>query len=226
MRVLVVGGSSGIGIATVKTFVNASHEVIATYRTSTPKGEPGARWLKADMLSIADIESIGASVSTVDLLILLPGVSLGKNLSEYLDDEMDEVIAVNFTSQFRTIQRLRHCLSDDSQIIFLGSIAGQRGSADPVYGASKGAVHALAKSLAKSMAPSTRVNVIAPGMVTDTGMYDATDPDVIRGHLETSPTGHFVSADEISKIILDMSHPHWRQLNGACIDLNGGQYLR
>ncbi len=226
MKVLIVGGSSGIGIATVKTFVNANHEVIATYRTNIPEGGEGAYWLKADMLSVADIESIAANISTIDLLILLPGVSLGKNLSQYLDEEMEEVIAVNFTSQFRTIQRVRHCLAADSQIIFLGSIAGQRGSADPVYGASKGAVHALAKSLAKSMAQRTRVNVIAPGMVTDTGMYDATDPDVIKGHLETSPTGHFVSAEEISKIILDMSLPHWRQLNGACIDLNGGQYLR
>ncbi len=120
MKVLVVGGSSGIGIATVKTFVNANHEVIATYRTNIPEGGEGAYWLKADMLSVADIESIAANISTIDLLILLPGVSLGKNLSQYLDEEMEEVIAVNFTSQFRTIQRVRHCLAADSQIIFLG----------------------------------------------------------------------------------------------------------
>ncbi|MBL75776.1 MAG: hypothetical protein CL763_02485 [Chloroflexi bacterium] len=226
MKVLIVGGSSGIGIATVKTFLNAKHDVIATYRTGIPNNELGAYWINADMLRIADIDSIEANISAVDLLILLPGVSFGKSISEYSDDEMDEVLTVNFISQFRIIQRIKHCFSDDSQIIFLGSIAGQRGSADPIYGASKGAVHALAKSLAKSMAPRTRVNVIAPGMVTNTGMYDATNSNVINGHLETTPTRHFISADEIANIILDITQPHWGQLNGACIDLNGGQYLR
>jgi len=84
----------------------------------------------------------------------------------------------------------------------------------------------LAKSLSKSLAPKTRINVIAPGMVSDTRMYDATPQAVIDSHLGITPTGHFISGAQLAEIVVDITKPHWSQLNGACIDLNGAQYVR
>jgi len=135
-------------------------------------------------------------------------------------------VDVNFASQFRVIQRIAPGLAYGSQIIVMGSMAAQRGSADPLYGATKGAMHALAKSLAKSLAPKTRVNVLSPGMVTETAMYERARDHVLDAHLSQTPTGHFISAGDLAQIVLDMTRPHWSQLNGACIDLNGGQYVR
>ena len=226
MKAFIVGGSSSIGGAVIRALLDAGHEVAATYRTAIPPGLGDAAWTRADMRSPEDIEALAGPAAGADVAVLLPGLSLGQQLGEYADDQIDEVVDVNFSGQFRAIRRLAPVLADPSHIIIMGSMAGQRGSADPLYGATKGAMHALAKSLAKSLAPKTRVNVVAPGMVTDTAMVDGTPQSVLDAHIAATPTGRFISADELARVVLDLTQPHWRQLNGACIDINGGQYVR
>ncbi len=226
MKAFIVGGSSSIGAAVIRALLNAGAEVAATYRTAIPPGLGDAAWTRADMRSPEDIEKLAGPAAGADVVVLLPGLSLGQQLGEYADSQIDEVVEVNFSSQFRAIRRLAPVLADPSHIIIMGSMAGQRGSADPLYGATKGAMHALAKSLAKSLAPKTRVNVVAPGMVTDTAMVDGTPQVVLDAHLAATPTGRFISADELARVVLDLTQPHWHQLNGACIDINGGQYVR
>ena len=226
MKSFVVGGSSSIGAAIVRTLLDAGHEVGATFRTSVPPNLDGAAWVRADVRSAADLDALAVPAEGANVLLLLPGLSPGQTLARYTDDLIAEVVDVNFAGQFRAIQRIAPVMADESHVIIMGSMAGQRGSADPLYGATKGAMHALAKSLAKSLAPRTRVNVIAPGMVTDTAMHDGTPQAVLDSHLSVTPTGHFLSAAELARIVLDLTQPHWRQLNGACIDINGGQYLR
>ena len=226
MKVFVLGGSSSIGQAAIRAFLKADHEVCATFRSSVPHGLDGATWVRADMRSPADLDALAGPAEGSDVLLLLPGLSLGRTLANYDDDQIAAVVEVNVSGQFRAIQRIAPVLANGSHILIMGSMAGQRGSADPLYGATKGAMHALAKSLAKSLAPRTRVNVVAPGMVTGTAMHDGTPQAVLDTHLSVTPTGHFISAAELAHVLLDLMQPHWAQLNGACIDLNGGQYVR
>lgn len=226
MRSLIVGGSSSIGQAIVSAFKAAGHDVVASYNANAPQDEAGATWVQADLRSGNGFEALAEAASGASVVVLMPSLSLGRRIDNYPVELVDEVVDVNFKGQFRAIQAVAPVLAADSQIIIMGSLSAQRGSADPLYGATKGAMHALAKSLSKSMAPKTRVNVVAPGMVTETGMYDGTPPEVIESHLSITPTRHFVSAGELAQIVLDITKPHWRQLNGACIDINGGQYVR
>ena len=226
MKVFVLGGSSSIGQAAIGAFLKAGHEVCATFRSSVPQGLDGATWVRADVRSPADLDALAGPAEGSDVLFLLPGLSLGRTLANYDDDQIAAVVEVNVSGQFRAIQRIAPVLANGSHILIMGSMAGQRGSADPLYGATKGAMHALAKSLAKSLAPRTRVNVVAPGMVTGTAMHDGTPQAVLDTHLSVTPTGHFISAAELAHVLLDLMQPHWAQLNGACIDLNGGQYVR
>ena len=226
MKAFIVGGSSSIGVVIIRALLDAGNEVAATYRTAIPPGLGGAGWSRADMRSAEDIAALAGPAAGADVAVLLPGLSLGQQLGTYTDSQIDEVVEVNFSGQFRAVQRLAPVMADPSHIIIMGSMAGHRGSADPLYGATKGAMHALAKSLAKSLAPKTRVNVVAPGMVTDTAMVDGTPRTVLDAHLAATPTGRFISADELARVVLDLMQPHWRQLNGACIDINGGQYVR
>ncbi|MCY4582214.1 MAG: SDR family NAD(P)-dependent oxidoreductase [Chloroflexi bacterium] len=226
MKVFVLGGSSSIGQAAIRALLNAGHEVCATFRTTVPKGFDGAGWVRADVRSPSDLDALAGPAEGSDALLLLPGLSLGRTLATYDDDRIAEVVDVNLTGQFRAIQRIAPVMADGSLILIMGSMAAQRGSADPLYGATKGAMHTLAKSLAKSLAPRTRVNVVAPGMVTETAMHDDAPQAVLDSHLGVTPTGRFMSADELAHILLDLTQPHWSQLNGACIDLNGGQYVR
>ena len=226
MKVFVLSGSSSIGQTAIRVLLDAGHEVCATYRSGVPDGFDGATWVRADVRSTADLDALAGPAKGADVLLLLPGLSLGQTLTAYDDDQIAEVVDVNFSGQFRAIQRIAPVMADGSHIIVLGSLAGQRGSGDPLYGATKGAMHALAKSLAKSLAPRTRVNVVAPGMVTETVMHDGTSQAVLDMHRKTTPTGHFISAAELAHVLLDLIQPHWAQLNGACIDLNGGMYVR
>ena len=226
MKVFALGGSSSIGQAAIRVLLDAGHEVCATYRSGIPNGLSAATWVRADVRSTADLDSLAGPAEGAGVLLLLPGLSLGQTLATYDDDQISEVVDVNFSGQFRAIQRIAPVMADDSHIIIVGSQAGQRGSGDPLYGATKGAMHALAKSLAKSLTPRTRVNVVAPGMVTETAIHDGTTQEVLDGHLRSTPTGHFISAAELAHVLLDIIQPHWAQLNGACIDLNGGMYVR
>ena len=226
MKVFVLSGSSSIGQAAIRVLLDAGHDVCATYRSGVPEGLDRAAWVHADVRSTVDLDALAKPAQGADVLLLLPGLSLGLKLETYDDDRISDVVDVNFSGQFRAIQRIAPVLSDDSHIIILGSQAGQRGSSDPLYGATKGAMHALAKSLAKSLTPQTRVNVVAPGMVTGTAMHDGTSEAVLDMHRRTTPTGHFISADDLARVLLDIMQPHWSQLNGACIDINGGMYIR
>ncbi len=226
MKVFALGGSSSIGQAAIRVLLDAGHDVCATYRSGVPGDLDAATWVRADVRSTADLDALAGPAEGADVLLLLPGLSLGLKLDTYDDEQIADVVDVNFSGQFRAIQRIAPVLSDDSHIIILGSQAGQRGSNDPLYGATKGAMHALAKSLAKSLTPRTRVNVVAPGMVTETAMHDGTPQALLEGHIKATPTGHFISAADLAHVLLDLMQPHWSQLNGACIDLNGGMYIR
>ncbi len=226
MKIFALGGSSSIGRAAIRVLLDAGHEVCATYNSRVPDDLDRATWVRADVRSTADLDALVRPAEGADVLLLLPGLSPGQTLAAYDDDQIADVVDVNFSGQFRAIQRIAPVMADGSHIIILGSQAGQRGSSDPLYGATKGAMHALAKSLAKSLTPRTRVNVVAPGMVTGTAMHDETSEAVLDIHRKTTPTGHFISATDLAHVLLDIMQPHWCQLNGACIDINGGMYIR
>ena len=226
MDSVVIGGSSSIGLPIVQALANAGHGVTATYNSSPPPKNDSVKWVRLDIMSRESIDSFGDECPSTDLLVLLPSLSLGKKLEAYTDELIDEVVTVNFSGQVRLLQAVKNHLTRGSQVIVMASIAAQRGSSDPLYGATKGAMISLTKSLAKSLAPTTRVNAIAPGMVRDTAMHDSTPKSIIDGHLAQTPTGHFPSAEDIAGIVVDMTRSHWSSLNGACIDLNGRQYLR
>jgi len=224
LNIFALGGSSSIGLAIIKAYVRDGHGVVATYNSLEPAGAEGVKWLKADLRGA--LPGLAAAAAGADVALLLPGLVFGKALIDYTDEMISEMVDVNFAGQVRVIREITPVLADGSQIIIMGSLAAQRGSADPMYGATKGAMHALAKALSKSLAPKTRVNVVAPGMVSDTRMYDATPPAAIESHLGITPTNHFISAAQLAEVVLDISKPHWSQLNGATIDLNGAQYVR
>ena len=76
------------------------------------------------------------------------------------------------------------------------------------------------------MAPKTRVNVVAPGLVAETAMYEAATQEFRDRRLTLTPTNRLITPAEFALVIVDLLKPHWAQLNGACVDLNGGEYAR
>ncbi len=229
--VLIVGASSSIGNEISSLFRNTSMRVITTY-TSTPLGGGAA---KADALHLdlridESIESCAQKLQDrlprIDIAIFLAGILPGKNLGKYEFSDIDEVMAVNFNGQAKLILKILPMLTSRSRLLLFSSISAQRGSFDPIYAASKGALLSLVKSLATGLPPGARINSISPGLIQDSAMFIDMAPERQEYHRNQVPSRQLLRPQDLAKIVFDLCQDHWAHLNGACIDLNGGQYAR
>jgi 3-oxoacyl-[acyl-carrier protein] reductase len=215
MKVLIVGGSSSIGRHVVGAFRADDHHV------ESPSSE---------VLDVTDSSSIRAyfgcfELGLVDVAIFLPGLCPGQPLERYTDSEMDRAMGVNATGIMKTIRALLPHLADGSHILLTSSISAERGSYDPVYAAGKAALVGLSKSLATHLAPRVRVNVVSPGLVEGSAMYNDMSKDRQDFHRASSPTRQLLQGVDLAKIFVDITKPHWRHLNGAVLSINGGAHV-
>ncbi len=227
---LVVGASSSIGIELMTKFRSKNTFTIGTFNNfhnhTTSEQEI---YLHLDLASDESIlnfvNKLGSLVSHIDTIVFLSGVLPGKNLSGYSLNDLENVISVNFSGQVKLIKSLLPFLDSKSHIIMMSSISAQRGSYDPIYAASKGAILSFVKSIA-SGSLGFRINAIAPGLIEDSAMFFQMAEVRRAYHRQHVFNGELLKTSDLAKIIFDLSRQHWKHLNGACIDINGGQYLR
>ena len=236
MRTIVIlGGSSSIGKAIFNQFNNKNNKnnkIISTYFS---EGSP-ANTSKNNELFCVDLDNNKSIIEfseklisekiTIDILISLVGILPGKNLLEYTFEEIDKVLSINFTGQAKLIRNIIPLLSTKSKLLLMSSISGQKGSYDPFYSASKGALLSFVKSVLPSLPTGATINAIAPGLIQDSAMFKNMTFDRQESHKKQVNSGKLLNQDDLAKIIYDLCEDHWSHLNGACIDLNGGQYVR
>ena len=230
-NVLIVGASSSIGNEISSVFRDASMRVITTYSSTPPSDEHNpADAFQVDLATNESIktftESLKGKVKKVDIAIFLAAILPGKQLTQYEFSEIDNVMAVNFNGQAKLIQGIFPLLSSRSRLLLFSSISGQRGSFDPVYAASKGALLSLVKSLIFELPRGARINAIAPGLIQDSAMFNQMTLERQGHHLNQIPSGQLLNPKDLAKIVFDLCQDHWQHLNGSCVDLNGGQYVR
>lgn len=228
---LIVGASSSIGSEISTLFRIASMKVITTYTSTLPSGEIAqADALHLDLMFDESIENfvqkLQERIPRIDIAIFLAGILPGKNLGKYEISEIDEVMAVNFNGQAKLILKILPMLTSRSRLLLFSSISAQRGSFDPIYAASKGALLSLVKSLATGLPPGARINSIAPGLIQDSAMFQDMTSERQEYHRNQVPSKQLLRPRDLAKIVFDLCQDHWMHLNGACIDLNGGQYVR
>lgn len=228
--IIIVGASSSIGGAIISKFRSPSTCIIATYHSKQNIiHEENIHHHKLDLNNNKSInnfiQEVHSIASHIDTAIFLAGVLQGKNLIEYDIADMEKVMSVNFTGQAKVIKGLLPLFDSNSQIIMISSISAQRGSYDPIYAASKGAILSFVKSLAVRLG-GVRVNAIAPGLIKDSTMYKEMPADRRELHRSQTSNRQLLNITDLSDIIYDISKNHWKNLNGACIDLNAGQYIR
>lgn len=230
-NVLIVGASSSIGSEISKLFRSSSMRVITTFAsTSLNKADKQEDELFLDLRDNGSIEAFAQKLNEltprIDIAIFLAGILPGKSLGEYEFAEIDEVMAVNFNGQAKLLMRMLPLLTTRTRIIMFSSISAQRGSFDPIYAASKGALLSLVKSLATALPPGARINAIAPGLIQDSAMFQGMTPERQTHHRNQVPSKQLLRQQDLAKIVFDLCQDHWAHLNGACIDINGGQYVR
>lgn len=231
---IVTGGTRGIGKAIVYELVKKDIIVVLNYKNSDEiarelKNELGNKVeiFKADISKRNEVKKLIQFViekfGNIDILINNAGISQDKMFIDITDEDWDNMIQINLTSNFYTIQEvLPNMIHNKSGcIINISSIWGLVGaSCESHYAVSKAGVDALTKSLAKELGPSNiRVNSVAPGMInTDmNSIYSEEDIKVIK---EEIPLGRIGEPEDIAKCVAWIVEDKYT--TGQIISPNGG----
>ena len=136
---------------------------------------------------------------------------------------------VDLRGALHVTQELLPLMARGSSIVFIGSIAAQRGGGllgGPHYAASKGGILALAKSLARELGPAgIRVNAVNPGVIHTAMTENAYDADLRASVTASIPLGRFGTPDDVAGACLFLASGLSGYITGAEIDVNGGQHI-
>ena len=161
-RVVITGGTGGIGAAAAERFREEGCDVAILAR------RPGPDVIQCDVSDHAAVEAAFERIGDLDVLIANAGISYRSPALEIAEDHWDDVVGTNLDGAFSTAQAAarRMLLGRGGVILFTAStntLVGYRYYAD--YNATKAGLVALAKSLALEWAPKVRVNAVCPGYV-------------------------------------------------------------
>lgn len=227
-HVLITGGTRGIGLACVKRYFEAGYAVTALYSSDEEAAEAararffGANFVKADVGDERAVEEVFRTLPALDVLVNNAGISLYKQVQDTSKEEWDRVMAVNAGGTFLCCKHaVKKFLSrGGGAIVNVSSVWGKAGgSCESAYSASKGAVIAFTKALAKELAPAITVNCVLPGVI-DTQMNAHLSEEEKRSLIEEIPMGRLGSCDETAEAIFFLGEQKY--ITGECITVDGG----
>ena len=234
MKILITGGSRGIGRACVEQFASAGHKVAFIYRSSHDASEElahrcGALPFCAD-LSKADkakkaVDTAIKALGGIDVLINNAGISQIKAFADISDEDWQTMIDTNLSSMFYTTKAaLPYMINQKSgRIINIGSMWGKTGASCEVhYSASKAGVRGLTMALAKELGPSgITVNAIEPGVI-DTEMNSELDENTLRELCEQTPLCRIGNAEDVASLASFLASDSASFITGQIIGVDGG----
>ncbi|MCK6505496.1 3-oxoacyl-[acyl-carrier-protein] reductase [Myxococcota bacterium] len=209
---VVTGGSRGIGRAIALELGRAGARVVVNYHRSAEAAqavadEVGGLAVQADVGTAegcAALMQAAEALGSLDVLVNNAGITRDTLLLRMSDEEWDDVLRTNLDAVFRTCRAAATVMLRQRRgsIVNVTSVSGLRGNPGQAnYGASKAAVAAMSRSLAKELAKrGIRVNCVAPGFV-DTDMVHAMDPRVVEGVVQAIPMRRLGRPEEIARVV-------------------------
>ena len=233
---LVTGGSSGIGLATAKQFVNEGAYVFITGRRK-PELDGAVKQIgknvtsvQGDVAHLADLDRLFARIKKekgrIDILFANAGIPKLAALDKVTEEFYDSIFDVNVKGVLFTVQKALPLLSDGASIILNASIAASKALASEwsVYNATKAAVRSFARAWTIELKDRRiRVNAVSPGYTDTPPWHSAPAAEETMKAISTNiPLGRFGTPEEIAKGVLFLASDDSIYVTGTELFVDGG----
>ena len=229
--VVITGGSRGIGAAAVAAFAAQGHRVYFLYEKNHEAARSvaeatGAEAICCDVADCAAVKAAFAKIPDVDILVCNAGICWTGLMSMMEESAWDRIFDVNVKGIYNCVNAAMPAFlaKHSGCVITVSSMWGQVGaSCEAAYSATKGAVIALTKALAKELGPSgIRCNCVAPGVIL-TDMCAEVDPQILEEMARENCVGRNGTPEDVAKAMVYLSQADF--VTGQVIPVNGGYVM-
>ena len=226
--VVVTGGSRGIGAAIVARYAGRGDRVYFLYEKNHEAAKAvsemtGAVPICCDVADGGAVKEAFSQIPEVDILVCNAGVCWYGLLTDMQDTEWDRIFDVNVKGIYNCVKAAMPALlkKHNGSIVTLSSMWGQVGaSCEAAYSATKGAVIALTKALAKELGPSgIRVNCVAPGVIL-TDMCANVSPEILEELAQEAPLERNGTPEDVAKVVESLADAEF--VTGQVLGVSGG----
>ena len=227
-NVVITGGSRGIGAAAVRAFAQRGDRIWFLYEKNhiaaqKVTAETGATAICCDVADQAAVRSAFAQIPDVDILICNAGIMHFGLLASMEEAAWDRIFDVNVKGIYNCVAAAMPSFlkKQSGCILTVSSMWGQVGaSCEVAYSATKGAIIAMTKALAKELGPSgIRVNCVTPGVIL-TDMCAGLDAETLEGLAEESYVGRNGTPEDVAQAFLYLADANF--VTGQVLPVNGG----
>jgi len=237
---VITGGSSGIGLATAKRFVNEGAYVFITGRRKSELDAAvnqiggNVTGVQSDVSKPTDLDKLYAVVQEqkgkLDIVFANAGIGEFAPLGHITEDHFDKQFDVNVKGLLFTVQKALPLLQPGGSIVLNASIVSMTGSpALSVYSATKAAVRSFARTWSVDLKErKIRVNAVSPGIIPtpgyNTGMKMTQEQvdQFVQGSIGNIPLGRPGTTDEIAKAVSFLASDDSSYVNGIELFVDGG----
>jgi 3-oxoacyl-[acyl-carrier protein] reductase len=235
---IVTGASRGIGAAIAQRLAKDGFTVVVNYAGNAEPAEAVARKIEAAggraLTAQADVSDPSAvkrmfdaaetAFGGVDVLVNNAGVMGLATLADSSDELFDRLINVNLKGSFNTMREAAKRLRNGGRVInFSTSVVGVYQPTYGIYAATKGAVEAMTRVMAREMrGRQISVNAVAPGPTATDLFLDGKSDELVQQLAKLNPLERLGSPEDIAKTVSFLAGPEGGWINGQVLRANGG----